>query len=64
MPLQRLEAFLGYSESSLQFRREARESLMTSGRTIQTVDERALFFIRLFSIRTSSGYACRFTLNA
>lgn len=32
---------------------------MTSGRTIQTVDERALFFIRL-----SSGYACLRALNA
>lgn len=32
---------------------------MTSGRTIQTVDERALFFIRL-----SIGYACQRILNA
>ena len=36
---------------------------MTSGRTVQTVDERALFFVRRFSIRTSSGYACQRTLN-
>jgi hypothetical protein len=32
---------------------------MTSGRLVQTVDERALFLIRL-----SSGYACRRTLNS
>jgi hypothetical protein len=32
---------------------------MTSGRTVQTVDERALFFIRL-----STGYACPRALNA
>lgn len=29
---------------------------MISGRTVQTVDERALLFVRL-----SSGYACRST---
>lgn len=32
---------------------------MTNGRTVQTVDEHAVFLIRL-----SNGYACRRTLNA